>query len=83
MEMSPEDMEQRKQMVFSLCICDKCPSWVECGEKGGFCLAPIGKSSCIKEEKGCTCGGCPVTEKLELMFMYYCTRGSAKEQGGM
>jgi hypothetical protein len=81
MEMSPEEMEQKKQMVLSMCICCKCPSWVECGEPGGFCFPSIGRSTCISDEKGCTCGGCPVTEKMDLMFMYYCTKGSAKEQG--
>jgi hypothetical protein len=81
--MSPEEMEQRKQMVLGLCICDSCPSWEECGEKGGYCLVMIGKSSCIKEERGCICGGCPVTDKLGLKHMYYCTRGSAKEQSEM
>jgi hypothetical protein len=83
LEKSPEEMEQKKQMILNLCICGGCPSWEECGEKGGFCFVMIGKSSCIKEERGCTCGGCPVTAKLGLKFMYYCTRGSAKEQSGM
>jgi len=80
MEMSPEEMQQKKQMVLSMCICDKCPSWVECGEPGGFCFQAIGQSTCITEEKGCACGGCPVTERMGLMYTYYCTRGSAKEQ---
>lgn len=83
MQMNPEEMEQKKQMILSMCICDSCPSWVECGEKGGFCFVLIGKSSCIKEEKGCTCGGCPVTDKLGLTGIYYCTRGSQKEQSEM
>jgi hypothetical protein len=83
MQMSPEEMEQRKTMVLGLCICDSCPSWEECGEKGGYCLVMIGKSGCIKEERGCICGGCPVTDKLGLKHMYYCTRGSEKEQSGM
>ncbi|MCD4821867.1 MAG: DUF2769 domain-containing protein [Methanococcoides sp.] len=43
----------------------------------------MGKSSCITEEKGCICGGCPVTEKLGLTHGYYCTCGSEKEQLGM
>lgn len=83
MQMSPEEMEQKKQMILSMCICGSCPSWVDCGEKGGFCFVKIGKSSCIKEEKGCTCGGCPITEKMGLTHMYYCTKGSQKEQSGM
>lgn len=82
METGPEEMEQKKEMVLSLCLCRKCPSWIKCGESGEFCFQAIGKSSCMTEEKGCTCGACPVTERLGLMFVYYCTRGSAKEQGG-
>ncbi|WP_462272880.1 DUF2769 domain-containing protein [Methanohalophilus sp.] len=81
-EISPEEMEQKKEMVMSMCICPSCPSWVECGEKGGYCLSTIGKSDCIKEESGCICGGCPVTEELGLTNGYYCTRGSEKEQLG-
>ncbi len=34
--MTPEEMEQRKRMVLDMCICGSCPSWVECGEKGGY-----------------------------------------------
>jgi hypothetical protein len=81
-EMGPEEMEEKKQMVLSLCICSSCPSWVDCGWKGGFCFPTIGKSDCIVEEKGCICGGCPVTEKMSLKNMYYCTRGSEKGQLG-
>jgi hypothetical protein len=43
----------------------------------------IGKSGCITEEKGCICGGCPVTNKLGLKHAYYCTKGSEREQSGM
>lgn len=75
-----EEMEEKKKMVLEMCICKTCPSFVECGEQGGFCFPTIGKSDCIKEEKGCICGTCPVYSKMELKNMYYCTRGSEKEQ---
>ena len=81
-QMSPEEMEQKKTMVLSMCICSSCPSWVKCGEKGGYCFPTIGKSSCITEEKGCICGGCPVTEQMGLQHMYFCTLGSEAEQAG-
>ena len=68
--------EQKKEYVFANCICGRCPSWVECDEKGGFCL--VGKSQCIKEKKGCICGDCPVTAKMGLKWGYYCIAGSAK-----
>ncbi|MCQ1537390.1 DUF2769 domain-containing protein [Methanosarcina sp. KYL-1] len=63
-----------------MCICPDCPSWVECGEKGGFCFETIEKSRCISEENGCICLGCPVAISFGFEYMYYCTKGSAKEQ---
>lgn len=81
--MDPKEMEQKKQMVLSMCICKTCPSWVACDENGGFCFQTIGKSKCITEDKGCICGGCPVTEKMGLKNMYFCIKGSEKEQLGM
>lgn len=70
---------QRTEEFLNMCICPGCPSWRECGEKGGFCLSTIGKSSCITEEKGCICPRCPVTSKKGLKHDYYCTKGSEKE----
>jgi hypothetical protein len=81
--MSPEEIEKRKEWVLENCTCMSCPSWVECDEEGGFCFQTIGKSRCIKEEKGCICGGCPVYDKLELKHLYFCTKGSEQEQSGM
>ncbi|MFP3946333.1 MAG: DUF2769 domain-containing protein [Archaeoglobaceae archaeon] len=78
--MDEKEMEEKKKMVLDMCICNTCPSFVDCGEPGGFCFPTIGKSSCIKEEKGCICSNCPVYSKMELKNMYYCTRGSEKEQ---
>jgi len=83
MMMSPEEMEEKRRMVLDLCICRECPSWVECGEAGGFCFPTIGKSGCIEEENGCICPGCPVTTTMNLNHDYFCTRGSEKEQSGM
>jgi len=71
-------MENKKEMAIKMCICKNCPSYIECDEEIGYCL--IGKSKCIKEEKGCICGGCPVTKEMKLKHGYYCTRGSEKEQ---
>ena len=66
--------------VLKMCICRNCPSFIECGEKEAYCVQ--GRSKCIKEEKGCICGGCPVTMKMKLKHGYYCTRGSEKELSG-
>jgi hypothetical protein len=82
MAMIPEEREEKKRMVLSMCICAGCPSWIDCAEHGGYCFPTIGKSTCITEEKGCICGRCPVTEKMGLRHGYYCTRGSDQEQSG-
>jgi hypothetical protein len=58
------------------CICRTCPSFVDCKEKIAYCL--IGKSKCIKEMKGCICGGCPVHSELGLKSGYYCLKGKEK-----
>ena len=73
------ESRQRSEEFLDMCVCSGCPSWTECGERGGFCLSAIGKSSCITEQKGCTCPGCPVTGEMGLKHEYYCTRGSEKK----
>lgn len=83
MEMNSAEMEEKKKMVLGMCVCGTCPSFIKCDEKGGFCFPIIGKSKCIKEEKGCLCGSCPVTKQMGLKHSYYCTRGSEKQQSGM
>ncbi len=64
-----------------MCPCSQCPSWTECGEKGAYCLEAIAKSACIKEAKGCICGGCPVLKEMGFKHGYYCMRGSEGVQG--
>ncbi len=76
-------MEEKKEAVLTACICRNCPTWEDCGEQGGFCLPTIGKSSCITEEKGCLCKACPAYEEMDLKSMYFCTKGSEKEQSGI
>lgn len=88
MNMENMSMEDKMRFVIENCICEGCPSYKDCSTEGGekelgFCFPTIGKSACITEEKGCTCGGCPVYAKLGLKFLYYCTRGSEKGQAGM
>ncbi len=76
-------MEEKKKMAVSMCVCRGCPSFADCGEDIAFCFPTIGKSKCIKEEKGCACPSCPVYTKMSLKKDYYCTRASEKEQMGM
>jgi len=63
-----------------ICICRKCPSYFNCGEKLAFCLWESGKSKCIIIERGCICPGCPVQQKMKLVHEYYCIRGSEINQ---
>lgn len=66
--------------VLGMCICMTCPSWVNCGERGGYCLSTIGKSVCIEEEKGCSCRTCQAFKKAGLNHTSFCTRGPENEQ---
>jgi hypothetical protein len=70
--------EDKKQTAIKLCICGSCPTYKECGEKKAYCF--VGKSKCIKEQKGCICGGCPVHSKFGLKNYYYCTKGTEENQ---
>jgi hypothetical protein len=66
--------------ALSLCMCPGCPSWEECGEKGAYCVAGVPKSACIKEEKGCMCGGCGYHSLKGLKHYYFCIKGDEKAQ---
>jgi len=71
-------MEQARTM----CLCTKCPSYRGTGETE-LLFCSTGKSSIIKEEKGCSCGLCPVVAHMGLTRLYYCTRGNEREQRGV
>ena len=49
---------------------------MDCKEEIAFCLAARGKSTCIREEKGCLCPGCPVLEAEGFSHVFYCIRGT-------
>lgn len=79
-ELSAEEMVERVKEIKNICkaFCGECPSYTGTGETElGFCT--VGKSSIIKEEKGCLCPSCPVTKKMSLRWDYYCTQGSARQ----
>ncbi|MDV2990201.1 MAG: DUF2769 domain-containing protein [Dehalogenimonas sp.] len=61
------------------CLCRICPSFVECGERIGFCVAGSA-SVCIDIEAGCLCLGCPVWVKQCFRHVYYCVRGAEPAQ---
>ncbi len=57
------------------CICPKCPSYNKCAQfrsQRSFCIAGKSPSDCIKNEKGCVCGDCPVGQELGKKEQYYC-----------
>lgn len=83
-EMSEEEVAKAIAHVKEVCKnhCGPCPSYEGTGETDfGFCA--MGKSHAISEEKGCLCGGCPITDEMSLRWGYYCTRGGGREQAGI
>lgn len=81
-KLSPEElkvkMEESKKMCES--FCGECPTYTGSGENALlFCV--LGRSSVIKEQKGCLCpAGCRVQKNMGLRWDYYCIHGSGKEQ---
>lgn len=70
---------KQEEIVTQMCICPDCPSWVEAGERGGFCFETIPKSRYISEKKGCICPSCPVAKKVGFGDSYYCIRESVEK----
>lgn len=64
------------------CLCRGCPSYVSCGEMGGYCFRIVGRSKCIKAKRGCECSACPITKMEGLTGTYYCIYGPAKVASG-
>ncbi len=63
------------------CICPDCPTYNDCAREAKeliYCV--VGKSpSCITEDLGCICPGCPVTFELGLVHLTFCIDGSEAE----
>lgn len=75
-----ENMAEDMSKMIKMCNCPACPSYVKCnGGELAFCLVNVGKSKCIKEEKGCLCMACPLAAKMKFSKVYYCTKGSDKQ----
>ncbi len=74
------EASQRRSEIKNMdaeCSCSECPSYMGTGEtRLTFCV--VGRSSLIKEEKGCICPACPIQTKYGLKDQYYCTRGSTR-----
>jgi len=69
-----------RKTAIGLCICSMCPSYVNCDEDIAYCLAPGGRSACIRNENGCLCPGCPVLEREGLQHVYFSIRGTETDQ---
>ncbi|MCW3997579.1 MAG: DUF2769 domain-containing protein [Candidatus Bathyarchaeota archaeon] len=84
-KMTDEEKMKAIDMNKSLCICRACPSYNDCAKENGELLyCSLGSSpTCITEATVCICTGCPVTSKMGLKNLYFCTKGSEKEQRGM
>jgi hypothetical protein len=67
-------------MGIRLCLCRICPTYRDCNEVIAFCLGSTGTSACIQKEQGCLCPGCPVQEQEGFSHVYYCTRGTERDQ---
>jgi hypothetical protein len=82
MAVPEEEQVRHSRRLMGMCICRDCPSYKGTGETQVlFC--EVGKSSAITEERGCTCGMCPVTPQMGLTKLYYCTKGSEAQQRGI
>ncbi len=78
-----EEMEKRLKMIESMCICKGCPTYKALGSDDdyiAYCFPTRGRSKNISEEKGCTCGVCPVYAQMKFITAYYCTRGIEMKQ---
>ncbi len=78
---------ESEKWALAKCICPGCPTYRDCRKDGlnaeyAFCIDSVGKSKCIKIEKGCICMACPVHRKLAYKHMYFCTKGSETQQLG-
>lgn len=69
----------------SECMCPGCPTYnsEECPSKDEekvYCS--IGRTDCNNiEQRGCTCGNCPVFKECDLKAGYFCLKGEANESG--
>lgn len=82
-KMTPEETEKRLKMVESMCVCKGCPTYKSLQKEDdniAYCFPTCGKSRNITEEKGCTCGVCPVYAEMKFLTAYYCTRGIEMKQ---
>jgi hypothetical protein len=81
--MAIENDGWKKEEFLSLCICENCPTYIDCkksAKEKAFCFPTMGNSVCIKQQKGCLCGGCQIKQKMKLKNFYFCILGSEDQQ---
>ncbi len=79
-QMNEEQRKKETERLGMNCICPDCPTYNKCAvdrQEVLFCFK--GKTDCISDELGCICADCPVAAELDLVNLYYCTRGSERE----
>ncbi|MDP3066828.1 MAG: DUF2769 domain-containing protein [Methanobacteriaceae archaeon] len=79
--LDPEEHAQKMKELEEDCVCPICPTYEDCGKgENVFCITE--KSSCVDMELGCLCPTCPLAQKYKIgvMYNFYCTRGSEKDQ---
>jgi hypothetical protein len=79
-KISQEGMKELEQKAISMCICQRCPTYVSGADPIGYCFPTIGKNEKIAIENECYCIACPVYREMSLTKAFYCTRGSEKVQ---
>jgi hypothetical protein len=78
--MSEVDQRRAAENIPYFCkdYCGKCPTRNGTGETSlVFCA--LGKSSIIRQQKGCLCAQCPISRTMSLRWDHYCIRGKATE----
>ncbi len=79
-KMSEKQKRESREQIMYMCkdYCGRCPTYKGAGEKNlAFCME--GKSSLIREKKGCLCKECPISKMMSLRWSYYCINGRALE----
>jgi hypothetical protein len=76
------DIKKKIPELKSQCICPDCPSFNECARDEKEILYCIyGRSfTCVTEDLGCICPGCPLITDLGLVNLTFCLHGSKQAQ---
>jgi hypothetical protein len=79
---SEREQIQSIEAMKTKCICPDCPTYNNCAKSNNellYCIHGESKE-CIQDEKRCICQECPITQKMGLKHMFFCTRGNEEKQ---